>query len=122
MCLEDLLRIVDTGCLRRGLQSLSCFMNDRVGEGLTGHFPKCDESIDCSRKADLEDAPVARSAWRLEIIIEWSVITVRAKQHQDIQPVEWIDEAHGQIDIVLQAVPVVHIEVPEFASDERACQ
>src|SRR5437868_881481 len=109
---EDLLRAIDIRCLRPSLQGLGCFVNDWVGQSLTGYFPKGDESIDRSGKADLEDTPIARSTWGLEIKIKWPVIAVSAEQHQHVQPVERIDKAHRKIYVMFQTVAVIDIEVP----------
>jgi hypothetical protein len=45
---------------------------------------------------------------------------VTAEQDEDAEPVEGVDEADGDIDVVLEAVAVVDVEVEELAAHQGA--
>src|SRR6516162_2633081 len=92
---------------RAGLESLGTFTNNRILEGLSCNFPKRDESVDGIRETDGKHSVIACRAQRLEVEIERPVESIRPEQHQDIQPIERIDEANRDIHIVLQPVTVV---------------
>src|SRR5579875_1850156 len=76
-----------------GLEGTSGLRNHGIGKRLAGDFPQGDEAIHGGGKADFKDAVVAGGAGRLVIEIEGSVVTMRAQQDQDIQPIERIDES-----------------------------
>ena len=38
-----------------------------------------------------------------------------AQKHQNIEPVERIDQSHDDVYVVLQPVPVINIEVEELS-------
>src|SRR5215475_7741820 len=99
-------------------QGGGCLANHRILQGFTGNFPESDESIDCIRETDSKDAVVAGRAQRLEIEIEGPVEPVRTEQHQHIQPIERVDQADGDIHIVVQTVSVVDVEMPKLPCQE----
>ncbi len=103
-----------------GAESGDGFGDDGVGDGFAGHFPESDKAVDGGREADGEDAVVAGGAGRLVVEIEGAGVVVGAEEDKDVEPVEGIDEADGDIDVVLEAVAVVDVEVPELAGQQRA--
>src|SRR5206468_6472957 len=96
-------------------QRLRCLANDGIFERISCDLPHRNESIDCLGKAYGEDAMIACGAERFEIQIERTTEAIRTKEHEHIQPVERIDEAEANVHVMLQAISVIDIEVPQLA-------
>ena len=96
------------------------FRKNRVGHHLAGHLPQGDEAVDSGGKGNIEDAIVRGSAGRFKVEIERPIVVVSSQEHEDVEPVEGVDEADGDVDIVLEAVAIVDVEVEELIAEEGA--
>src|SRR5215472_19250496 len=113
--LRDSLSIRSRGHPGTGFQRVGGLAKDWVLSDLPRYLPQSDEPVYRRRETHREHTVIARRARRLEIEVERTLEAVRAQQHQYVQPVERIHQAHADVHVVLQPVAVVDIEVPQLA-------
>ena len=96
---EDCSRIARTISTTACFQGVSCLMNNRIGEGLSCHFPEGDKAIHSRRETHPKDSIVAGRARRLVIEIKGALVAVRAQKDQHVQPVQWVHQANRNIHV-----------------------